>query len=517
MDRDIFREVTVRVCGTLNLGQALVRAFELLQELVPLDEIRVNILDRELHAVKTIAVVNHHGAKDMLRDPLVLPISAAVEEELAGQALADVRTVGRIDEDRATSEVRDEYFADTPPSSLLIMRLVLDGRRQGALILRAVGRDRYGDEHKRLMGALNAPFAIALNNALTHFEVDKLRRILAEENRYLSGEIRAANRQIVGAEYGLAAVMDSVSRVAPLNSPVLLLGETGVGKELVADALHSSSTRRDGPFIKLNCGAIPQALVDSELFGHEKGAFTGAVEQKPGRFERAAGGTLFLDEIGELPVEAQVRLLRVLQTGEFERVGASRTLRADVRIVAATHRDLADLVRRRRFREDLWYRLNVFPIVIPPLRARKADIPALAHHFVEKKSREIGLYPSPPLASDAMDRLRAYDWPGNVRELENVIERALIISRGRPLRFENLGVPDGAVPKASGGKAERSEARPERLDEAMARHIRRALEYTRGRVGGPEGAARLLGVNASTLRNRMKRLGIPYGRREEPR
>jgi len=504
----LFRQVTLRVCGTLSLSTALEQVFELLSPLLPLDELRVNILDREMHAVKTVAVADAKGARTMLHAPLVMPIPPRVEKDLSGNALADVRTVGRVEDDRATASIRSEFFPHVPESSMLLMRLLLGGERQGLLLLRAEGENRYTEDHKELMAGLNEPFAIAINNALTHHAVEQLRKTLAEENRYLAGELRGGSTEIVGASFGLAPIMELVHNVAPTESPVLLLGETGVGKELIADAIHNASGRSEGPFIKLNCGAIPRELVDSELFGHEKGAFTGAIAEKKGRFERARGGTLFLDEMGELPAEAQVRLLRVLQSKQFERVGGTRTISADVRIIAATHRDLPRLLAEGSFREDLWYRINVFPIVIPPLRQRSADIPALVHYFVQKKAAEMGVYPPPPLAEGAMDRLRSYTWPGNVRELENAVERALISGRDRPLRFDHIGMsaPDDAGPETASSP-------PETLDDAIARHIKRALAFADGRVGGPDGAAYILGVNPSTLRNRMKKLGIAYGRK----
>ena len=306
--------------------------------------------------------------------------------------------------------------------------------------------------------------------------------------------------------------MEMVQQVAPLDSPVLLLGETGTGKEVIANAIHYSSPRKDGPFIKVNCGAIPETLLDSELFGHEKGAFTGAISQRRGRFERADKGTIFLDEIGELPPQAQVRLLHVLQKKEIERVGGTSSIPVDIRIISATHRNLEEMIASGRFREDLWFRLNVFPIMIPPLRQRKEDIPALVHHFIDRKSMELKLTERPVLAPGAIDRLIAYDWPGNVRELENMIERALIQHRGGVLSFETL------LPLAvSGGREVVEDAGRNQvlssLDEINARHIRRALEMAGGKINGPGGAAQILGVHPNTLRKRMNKLGIPYGRR----
>jgi transcriptional regulator with GAF, ATPase, and Fis domain len=303
--------------------------------------------------------------------------------------------------------------------------------------------------------------------------------------------------------------MQMVQQVAALDSPVLLLGETGAGKDIIANAIHYSSTRRDAPFISVNCGAIPETLIDSELFGHERGAFTGALSQKRGRFERADKGTIFLDEIGELPPPAQVRLLKVLQSKEIERVGGAKTIFLDIRVIAATNRNLEAMVKASQFREDLWFRLNVFPIWIPPLRERKPDIPALVQHFVDLKTRELKLPAIPTLAPGAIDRLMEYRWPGNVRELQNVVERALILNPDGPLAFDHLDLAgpfqDSVIPEQDG--------EPAKLDDVVSRHIHRVLTIADGKIHGPGGAAELLGVNPSTLRNRMNKLGIEYGRK----
>jgi hydrogenase-4 transcriptional activator len=348
---------------------------------------------------------------------------------------------------------------------------------------------------------------------LRHQEVSRLKDMLADDNRYLFSELRSVSGdEIIGSDFGLRPVMEMVRQVAPLDSPVLLLGETGTGKEVIANAIHYSSPRKAGPFIKVNCGAIPETLLDSELFGHEKGAFTGAVSQKRGRFERAIKGTIFLDEIGELPAHAQVGLLRVLQSKEIERVGGTTSIRVDVRIISATNRNLQELISSGRFREDLWFRLNVFPITIPPLRQRKEDIRALVHHFIERKTREMNLKERPVLGHGAIDRLVAYDWPGNVRELENLIERALIQHRGGALSFETLlpvSRPGDRTPIQDSG---RNQDLPP-LDEMTVQHIRQALEMAGGKINGPRGAAQILGLHPNTLRNRMNKLGIPYGRK----
>jgi transcriptional regulator with GAF, ATPase, and Fis domain len=372
----------------------------------------------------------------------------------------------------------------------------------------AAGADRYTAEDARLLQLLEDPFTIAMANNLVHREVLRLRDRLADDNRQLQRELlHISGDEIVGVDFGLREVMHKVRQVAPTDSPVLLTGETGVGKDVIANAIHLGSLRRDGPFIPVNCGAIPESLLDSELFGHEKGAFTGALSRKRGRFERADTGTILLDEIGEMPLEAQVRLLRVLQHREIERVGGTDRIPVDIRIIAATNNDLATMVRAGRFREDLWFRLNVFPIVVPPLRDRGGDIPALVQHFIERKAGELKIGETPQLAPGAIDDLMAYDWPGNVREIENLVERAMILHRGEPLRFDDLGT---SHPRIATGPSPASDDEPLDLDTLISRHIRRVLGMTGGKIHGPGGAGELLGMNPNTVRYRMRKLGIPF-------
>jgi transcriptional regulator with GAF, ATPase, and Fis domain len=317
-------------------------------------------------------------------------------------------------------------------------------------------------------------------------------RALVEQSR---GD---ADGALIGASRALARVRELIAQVAATDSTVLVSGETGTGKELVARALHEQSARRERPLVKLNCAALPRELVESELFGHEKGAFTGAVAQRRGRFELADGGSLLLDEVGELPAEAQAKLLRVLQEREFERVGGSRALRVDVRVIAATNRDLGAEVAAGRFRADLFYRLNVFPIALPPLRERREDIAPLMRHAVARLARRLGR-PVEGIAPGLIERARAYDWPGNVRELENVIERALIMSRGGLLDAGEALLP--AAPAAAAASVGS-------LQQAERAHIVAALEATGWTIQGDAGAACALGLHASTLRGRMRKLGI---------
>jgi transcriptional regulator with GAF, ATPase, and Fis domain len=369
------------------------------------------------------------------------------------------------------------------------------------------------------MEALLEPFAVALENDRRLRELTSLREALEADNRSLLSRLGRHDivDSIVGAENGLKSVMEQIELVAPADAPVLVLGETGSGKEVVARAIHARSRRATWPFLRVNCGAIPPELVDSELFGHEKGSFTGAVNIRKGWFERADGGTLFLDECGELPPAAQVRLLRILQDGTFERVGGEKQLTVDVRIVAATHRDLHALVAAGRFREDLWYRVAVFPIRLPPLRERKQDIPSLAAHFALRAAKRLGAVPLVPGPED-IDLLLAYPWPGNVRELAAVIERAAILGDGKRLdvagALGGIAAPPRPAPTVALPGPASLQPAPQQLtlDRAMAEHIEAALRRTHGRIEGPFGAAQLLQINPHTLRARMRKLGLDWRR-----
>ena len=364
-----------------------------------------------------------------------------------------------------------------------------------------------------LVQQLLEPFAVALENDQRLRELATLREAAEAEKRSLLARLgrQSLNDAIVGAETGLKHVMERVNLVASSDAPVLLLGETGTGKELVARTIHQRSVRAKGPFLRVNCGAIPRELIDSQLFGHERGSFTGAVETHQGWFERANHGTLFLDEIGELPLDAQVRLLQVLQDGTFERVGGRHPITVDVRVVAATNRDLQEMVRQGQFREDLWYRLAVFPIYLPPLRERPEDIPALARHFAQRAAVRFSLPLQLPTDED-IRALLSYHWPGNIRELAAVIDRAAILGNGHGLQVvKALGVTGPLAP----AKTENATVQPETfatLDEVVRRHIEEALRRCSGRIEGPRGAAALLGINPHTLRSRMRKMGIRWAK-----
>ncbi|WP_305047092.1 sigma 54-interacting transcriptional regulator [Geoalkalibacter sp.] len=505
--RDEFlREITLRICSSLDIKESLRSAFDYLREYFPLDSLALFIIDERLGAIRRIAHAFEQGAA---APDEIIPLPEGMIEKIAARNFSAPFVVN----------AQDEIFRILAPFvklegiSDLIVPLRIKDLLLGGLALRARGEGRYSEEQAELLGWIGKPFAIALANALAHEEVLRYQAILLDDKRFLSRELHGgAAEEIIGGNTGLRNVMEMVRQVAPLNNTVLLLGETGTGKELIANAIHASSPRKDGPFIKVNCGALPETLIDSELFGHERGAFTGAVAESRGRFERADGGTIFLDEIGELPPSAQVRLLRVLQNREVERVGGKRPIPVDIRVIAATHRNLQSMMTEGRFREDLWYRLSGFPIIVPPVRQRREDVPALARHFLAVKSRELGISAPPSIAPGALLRLTEYDWPGNVRELENLVERELIRHRGGPLTFEGL-LPSERENKAVVASESTSHL-PLNLDEAMAAHISQVLKLAEGKIHGPGGAAELLGMNPNTLRWRLDKLGISYRRRD---
>jgi len=384
--------------------------------------------------------------------------------------------------------------------SYVMVPLSVRGKTFATLFVGSCQPDRYSPEEVVLLESVAKQIALAVENMRAYEEIARLRARLEEENRYLQDEIKSDHNfeEIVGQSRAIKEVFKAIEAVAPAGSTVLITGETGTGKELVARALHNLSPRRGKALIKVNCAALPAGLIESELFGHEKGAFTGAIAHKIGRFELAHGGTVFLDEIGDLPLELQPKLLRVLQEGEFERIGASQTTTVDVRVVAATNRDLETAVQEGRFRSDLYYRLNVFPIRLPPLRERTEDIPLLVRYLTPKYGTRLGKRISnvPPAT---MTVLQAYSWPGNVRELENVIERATILSAGAELNLDWWPMTTGSRGREGGTRT---------LAEVERGHIRAVLELTGWRVSGERGAAGLLGMKATTLEARMKKLGI---------
>jgi formate hydrogenlyase transcriptional activator len=512
-DNLFFREAALLICSSLNVETALTRLMDYLQKQMSVNGLGLGLYDPEMNIGRILAWV---GSGRLKQDADIIPLSKESgdwirerwDREPQIQIINDI-----MSEDEEIQKILLNVFPED--SSHIHMDLELEYKRLGILILYSDRKHQFTNLHSHLASLLHDPLAIATSNILQYREISRLSDLLADENRYLRKELRTqSGDQIVGADFGLKNTMEMVFQVSPLNSPVLLIGETGVGKELVANAIHEGSQRKNKPFIKVNCGAIPDSLIDSELFGHEKGAFTGAVSRRRGKFERAHQGTIFLDEIGELPQAAQVRLLRVLQQHEIERVGGSAPIPIDVRIISATHRNLEDMVRAGQFREDLYFRLNVFPIMVPPLRQRTEDIPALVSHFIEKKSRELNIWKPPKLAAGSMERLQAHAWPGNVRELENLVERELIISQVSG-DYQMLAFR-GVTPMTDTPPIGKSVDQPDTiypLDDLVRDHIRYVLRHTNGKIEGARGAAELLGTHPSTLRARMRKLGIAFGRK----
>ncbi|HWY09470.1 MAG TPA: sigma 54-interacting transcriptional regulator [Candidatus Acidoferrales bacterium] len=397
--------------------------------------------------------------------------------------------------------------------SFCFLPLINRNRAIGVLVLGRLREDAFSQADISFLTQTANQIALAVENALAYGEIRELKEQLSKEKLYLEDEIRTEMNfaQIMGNSTSLHRVLKEVGTVAPTDSTVLIYGETGTGKELIARAIHDLSPRSSKPFVKLNCAAIPTGLLESELFGHEKGAFTGAIAQRIGRFEVANGGTIFLDEIGEIPVELQTKLLRVLQEREFERLGSSRTLRTDARLIAATNRDLEAMVGEQKFRSDLFFRLNVFPVHVPPLRERQGDIPLLVRHFTQQFSRRMKKTIE-TIPSAAMDALSRYHWPGNIRELQNVIERAVIISAGPAL---SIDVSDFKFPTTSHSEGRAITASPQSnsalrdvLADTERQQIIKALKQSNWVVAGPNGAAARLGINRSTLQVRIRKLGI---------
>lgn len=473
---------------------------------IPADYISLHLYDEGLGVIETVVDATIHLSPEIHKITVLSP--EAREIASASIEYIDPEQPYEIIDCLAESDMAQQLGIelDTPDSPSLVLDLCRDGIYLGSVAFTGAPGIKFTHEHGALVTLLHDAMTCVVAQFLSHRECIRLRDSLADRTSLLQNELNLSpDFGVVGVEGGLKEAFESCKQVAPTHAPVLLLGETGTGKEVLAGAIHRLSGISDGPFIKVNCGGIPPTLLESALFGHRKGAFTGAVNDALGYFERARGGTIFLDEIGELSLEAQTRFLHVLQDGSFERVGGSRPRIADVRVVAATHRNLSELVEQGSFRQDLYFRLNVFPITIPPLRLRKNDIPPLASHFIQKIAREMSLAALPVLAPGAIDSLLAYSWPGNVRELENVIERAIITQRDIPLNFELSDQPEQCPIIKDEVDLN--------FDTAVADVLVRALKRSEGRIEGEGGAAGLLGLNPRTLQSKLKKYKIPYGRK----
>jgi hydrogenase-4 transcriptional activator len=512
MQDNLLVEVWREACRHIELHDSTSAIADLISKRIPISEILIRRLTIEPSSMITIAGQNAEGR--------------SLHEDRRELNAADAKRVktwcesGDALQGSARSTGIAKLLMPISMSSACLL-IPLNGRYGscGVLILTPPNDATFSIEQSELLTSLREPFSVALDNDLHIHELNSLRAAAESERGALLQKLgrKELTDVIVGEQAGLRMVMERVNLIAGSDVPILILGETGTGKELIARAVHTRGKHHHGPFIRVNCGAIPTELIDSQLFGHEKGSFTGADQSRSGWFERADGGTLFLDEIGELPLDAQVRLLRVLQDGFVERVGGQHPIHVSVRVVAATHRELASMVREGTFREDLWYRIAVFPILLPPLRERLNDIPPLVEHFSERAAHRFGL-PFVDATPDNLSILQSYDWPGNIRELGAVIDRAVILGGGKKLDVATaLGF--GATLRSEKPSAQSSSlvginpsAALASLDEVAKTHIELVLTKTRGKVEGKGGAADILKINPHTLRARMRKLKIDWSK-----
>jgi formate hydrogenlyase transcriptional activator len=498
---DLLLDITNAVVTQLDIRALFGAVAPALRRVCSADAAALTLFDPEAGVLRKHAC----DAPDDLCPSTTLAPPEIVELSLDSSPSGMTFTTGKphIFQEPALRTFRDtRALLEAGIRSLCSVPLVTGQGVVGTLELAAFTVDAFSPDQFQLLMRVAGQIAIAVTNASSYKRIEELNAQLAQERLYLQDEIRIEQRfeEIIGRSPALRRVLREIQTVAPTDSTVLISGETGTGKELVARAIHQLSGRRDGAFVKLNCAAIPTGLLESELFGHEKGAFTGAISQRIGRFELANRGTVFLDEVGDIPLELQPKLLRVLQEREFERLGNGRTQRTDARLIAASNRDLGALAGEQKFREDLFYRLNVFPIHVPSLRDRREDIPMLVRHFAQQFARRMNRTIE-TIPSQTMDTLTSYDWPGNIRELQNLIERAVILSAGPVLE-----VPIAALNARRNGTIRPNDVRT--LEDAERRHIIGALEGTNWVVGGASGAAARLGMKRSTLQFRMSKLGI---------
>lgn len=510
-------EVSEAANSQLELARVLGAVARALRPIIPVDGIGVVTVDRDSlhpHALHIEGVEHRTGesfADTVARALALAPEDAGLlsdELALAGSATQHVGRTRRayVCQDLRAERrfVEDQRLLSYGIGSYVRAPLLVGDRLIGSIAFARRQARCFSPADVALLEEVSRPIATAVANSLAYEEIERLKDRLHEENLFLQEELEEDSMlgELVGSSPALRRVLRQVDKVARTDATVLLTGETGTGKELVARAIHARSPRSSRPLIKVNCAALPEALIASELFGHEKGAFTGALRRHVGRFELAAGGSLFLDEIGELPSDVQISLLRVLQEGEFERVGGVRTLRTDARIITATNRDLAAAVAAGGFRSDLFYRVNVFPIAVPSLRDRPEDIPILVEYFAARHAAQLGKK-FRRVDRATMNRLLAYPWPGNVRELENVVERAAILSEGDRLVLDEASLSDVSAPPPADERP-----LPAALRDQEKRMIEGVLERTRGRVSGPAGAAARLGLASTTLESKIRKLKI---------
>lgn len=520
LESQLWREVSQH----LELEESARRIARILAEHLPVQAVSIRRLDRDPTRLSLVATCDLTGQPEHEGVRARVDLSPAAVDQFTRLFATGAPVLLR----KVAPDLAQVLGVSDVGARVVALCLTAEQRPAGLALVLLRGGVEIEAEQLALLAPAARPLGVALENDHRLHELSRMRAALEADRDALLSRLhrREISEAVIGASGGLSQVMDRVHQVAPTDAPVLILGETGSGKEVIARAIHAQSRRAQGPVVRINCGAMPPELIDSELFGHERGAFTGASAQRKGWFERADGGTLFLDEIGELPLAAQVRLLRVLQDGTLERVGGHQTISVDVRVVAATHRQLESMVASGTFREDLWYRLSVFPMRLPALRERLEDLPALAAYFAERAGRRLGGMGLAPTPADLL-LLERYSWPGNVRELGAVIERAAILGNGKRLEVAlalgatssparpvsvapspELGAVNGSTPPPAGASS--PSGRIATLDEAMAHHIRKALGACEGRIEGPTGAAKLLGINPHTLRARMRKLKIDW-------
>ncbi|WP_413737347.1 sigma 54-interacting transcriptional regulator [Sodalis sp. RH21] len=510
----ILVDVTNSVLSCLDMDALAAEVSKEIHRFFGIDYISLALCEGSGDNAHLNAYLTHYSpGQPMRREQKRVPMAGNV---LAARVLAEARPLLVDLQDSPQPIADDPHLLDMHNAglrTLCLLPLAFGHKSLGILKLAQHQMDTFSEANLRLLSQISARIAIAVDNARSYDEITRLKDNLEHENIWLNEQMHDSGSfgEIIWQSAAMSALLEQVEMVADSDSTVLILGETGTGKELIARAIHNHSARSGKRMVKMNCAAVPSGLLESDLFGHEKGAFTGATTTRQGRFELAEGGTLFLDEVGDMPLELQPKLLRVLQEREIERLGGSKVIPVNVRLIAATNRDLKHMVADREYRSDLYYRLNVFPIFIPPLRERPEDIPLLAKFFTQKIARRMNrTIDSIPV--DTLRRLSQFPWPGNVRELENVIERAVILTRGTTLNLQLDELQHAALPPAAPSPApqarKKPEASPPENDEAERQRIIQALREANGIVAGPRGAAMKLGVKRTTLLSRMQRLGI---------
>lgn len=488
-EQEFFYQVTTRICSSLHLDEAIESTMEYLEEVMPVTEMAITYYDYKKDKHRLIARGTANKAKI---ENVVYQLPASALVQILQKDHSKIEIIDPRKDPVIASMFKTEKMGD---KSCMIVPLLIKEELLGMAIFFTHTENMFSKKDGELFKIVQRPIGMVVANCLEHLELEKIQRKTQAENIRLKKKFIVPPK-IIGKDGGLKDVFRMIEMVAPLNSPILLLGESGTGKDIIAKEIHSRSSRNGNPFIKINCDAISKEMADSVLFGHEKGAFPGAIKQHIGKYEKANHGTLMIDEIGDLPLDIQCKLLRVIEENEFERMGGTQKTESEVRLICTSNQNIQRLVQERKFREDLLYRINVFPVMIPPLRQRKEDIPDLVEYFMKCRMEEMGIYVTPEISEEDMKLLTDYDWPGNVRELQNIVERALIFRKGNQLSFKDIMDPLSVRIDSLA------------LDDTMSIVIKEALDKANGKISGAGGAAEILNINPSTLRSRMKKLGI---------